>query len=515
MAGPWYTKGAGGTTGAGTYRGFYIASTTWAIGDIVVPTVAYATAAAKKYVYKCTTAGAGATEPTWVYTTPDTSTTTDSAAVFTCMLCDDWTHASTRPDYLATNLLAAGEYLYSENVSYPVTAAATLTFAGAINNPCYWISTADTTNMPPTSVAIGATIDASATSGISVTLAGKALVYGVHLQSGGSTGGANLEIANTDESSLQLENCTFTIANNSSLSIIRLGQSTTSNAIVKSYNCTWKLGNHTGQTMRTQCAWMSVNDIFQITTAMPSTYFSVAGFTGIINMIGGDLSLITSTLIAGSSVAYATFNFAQCKLGSGVAVLATQTGPAHCEAWLYDCAVGDTHYEFAHYNYLGNTTITAAIYMSGTDGASYNAADAKHAWKVTGVNGTYATPYVSPWINKYNEAVAAVTPRLEILRDGSTTAYNDNQVWGEFSYKGTTGFTTATIVSDRCGLVATPAAQAASALGAADWAGETTPWYGKLEPTATITPAEIGDIAARVCVAGAIAVYVNPKILGT
>ena len=244
MAGPWYTKGAGGRPEQARIADF-IASTTWAIGDIVVPTVAYATAAAKKYVYKCTTAGAGATEPTWVYTTPDTSTTTDSAAVFTCMLCDDWTHASTRPDYLATNLLAAGEYLYSENVSYPVTAAATLTFAGAINNPCYWISTADTTNMPPTSVAIGATIDASATSGISVTLAGKALVYGVHLQSGGSTGGANLEIANTDESSLQLENCTFTIANNSSLSIIRLGQSTTSNAIVKSYNCTWKLGNHT------------------------------------------------------------------------------------------------------------------------------------------------------------------------------------------------------------------------------------------------------------------------------
>ena len=87
-------------------------------------------------------------------------------------------------------------------------------------------------------------------------------------------------------------------------------------------------------------------------------------------------------------------------------------------------------------------------------------------------------------------------------------------MWPEFSYKGTSGFPIVTIVNSRRGLVDTAAALGSSALGAGDWVGETTPWYGKLEPLSTITPAEIGHIRARVCVAGANTLYVNPKILG-
>ena len=63
-------------------------------------------------------------------------------------------------------------------------------------------------------------------------------------------------------------------------------------------------------------------------------------------------------------------------------------------------------------------------------------------------------------------------------------------------------------------LAGAPAAQTTGDLGAGDWTGENaTSWFGKLNPTSTITPAEIGMLRARVCVGVASqTVYVDPYI---
>jgi len=516
MAGPYYARAAAPTPGSGTYRGLYVASTMWAIGDIIVPSLAYATAAAKGYIYRCTTAGTGSgTEPTWVFTTPGTSTTTDGA-VWTVENATTWAYATPRPDYIANNKLAAGETLYAENVSYPLTASTTITIPGTSASPCILISTSDTTNAPPTSIADGAHFNASAqTSAINLSINGKAFISGFSITPSSSTGDGRIYLAQTDDSMIALESCSLLITNTNSTGGLYIGN-IGSNARFITENCTLKLGNNASQKISTANRWSSVGDTFQITTTQPTAYFNIGAgnAASIIDIEGGDLSVITSTLVAGSTTMASTITLYGCKLGSGVAILAAQTGPAHAEAWVVDCSSGDTHYEFAHYNYWGNTTVSAAIYLNTANGAAYNVAGSKYSWRVESVNGTFQTPYVSPWIDVYNEATAAVTPRLEVLRDGSTTAYNDNQVWAEFRYKGTSGFTTLSCVNDRCGLVATAAAQGSSSMGASDWVGETAPWYGKLEPSSTITPAEIGAMGARVCVAGANVVYVNPKLLG-
>lgn len=176
---------------------------------------------------------------------------------------------------------------------------------------------------------------------------------------------------------------------------------------------------------------------------------------------------------------------------------------------IYNCAAGDEHYHFAHFSLLGSTVVSTGIYAN--DGAEYNAAGSKYSWKITTTaNASYFFPYVSPWIHKYNETTTAITPYLEILRDGSTVAYQDDEVWAEFSYQGTTGFPLGTFVNDRMALLGTPANQAA---GAATWTGGTTPWSGKLAPGAAITPAEIGNLSVRVCVGEpSITVYVDPQI---
>lgn len=519
MAGPYYSKVPAGTPNSGTFRGLWSASQTWAVGDIVVPTVAYATAAAKGYIYRCTTGGAGGgSEPTWVYTTPGSSTTTDSSAVWTVENATTWAYATPRPDYIINNKLAASEILYSENGNYPISADTTFAMPGALTTPSQWISTSDTTNAPPTTVNAGALIDGSASTGVDITIHGKAYIYGVGLKSGGSTINASITIGSIDESVLLLDTCPITIACSGGTSQIIIGNSGAAASIkVYTKSCTFTLGANAGQNISPFAEWQDYNSTVSVST-QPTALFKDA--SGQITQHGTDLSAVTSTLISASASRKSEYEFIQCKLSSGVAVMATQTGPAHNEAWLYDCASGDTHYEFAHYNYYGNTTISTAIYVSGADGASYNAADAKHSWKVTGVNGTFEAPYISPWISKYNEGTSAVTPRLEVMRDNNSTAYKDDEVWAEFSAKVTANVTTATINnSDRCAILThnagTASNQASSALGAGDWAGETgTPWFGKLEPSATITPAEIGDICARVCVAGANTVYVNPKILG-
>lgn len=429
MAGPYYARAAAPTPGSGTYRGLYVLSTTWAVGDIVVPREAYGTAAAKGFIYRCTVAGTGSgTEPTWVFTVPGTSITTDGA-VWTVELSTTWAYASPRPDYVINNKLAAGEILYLENVNYPLTSTTTLTIPGALNNPCSIISTSDTSNAPPTSIATGATLDLSGTISINIVVNGKAFFYGVAFHSGGSTGSGNVSLGQTDASSLLFESCEFKISNTNINSRIHIGNFTTNQrSAVKTVNCTFITGNNAGQSAPINGRWDSVSDTFSVTTTVPTAYFTSATNTPtIVDMIGANLSAITTTLFSISSSPGADINIYASRLGSGVAILASTTAN-NVEIYLFDCSSGDNHYEFAHYTYLGNTTISTAIYLDTTDGASYNNANAKHSWMITGINGTYQTPYVSPWIDVYNEATGAVTPRLEILRNGSTTAYNDDQV---------------------------------------------------------------------------------------
>jgi hypothetical protein len=58
-------------------------------------------------------------------------------------------------------------------------------------------------------------------------------------------------------------------------------------------------------------------------------------------------------------------------------------------------------------------------------------------------------PFVTPWVDWYNTGTSAITPFFEILRDGSTTAFTDQEVWAEFSEKDVSGFTLATLSRDR------------------------------------------------------------------
>jgi len=191
--------------------------------------------------------------------------------------------------------------------------------------------------------------------------------------------------------------------------------------------------------------------------------------------------------------------------------LATQTNlnNSSSQIWLHDCSAGDTHGLFAFVNSLGAMTSDTGIYYTG--GA------AVQSWKIVGAAAaTVLNPFVTPWIDKDNTDVStSITPRLEILRDGNSTKYTSAQVWGEFSAKTTSGSVLTTLYTDRQALSAIVAGTAASdqAAGTDTWDGENATHSSmKIDSGSAFTPSEVGHIRGRVCVAGAITVYVDPQI---
>lgn len=204
-----------------------------------------------------------------------------------------------------------------------------------------------------------------------------------------------------------------------------------------------------------------------------------------------------------------------CKLNASYVPISSITwDDTEASITLYNCMGGDTHYGFEHYNFSGQTIVDVGIYAN--DGAEYDTTGNKYSWKITTTaNCSFYAPYVSPLVILYNEGASAITPYLECMRDNSSGAvFQDDEVWSEFSYQGTTGFPLGVFVNDRLATLGSPSDQTSSSKTASDWTGETgTPGLFKIGPASSITPAEIGPLSARVCVGEpSITVYVDPQI---
>jgi hypothetical protein len=225
--------------------------------------------------------------------------------------------------------------------------------------------------------------------------------------------------------------------------------------------------------------------------------------------IGCDFSQASSLLFVGNGWS-ANAKLKQCKLKLGFAYFMNDPPYANQNIELIDCHSGDVHHQYEYATGLGSIVVDTAIYAN--DNASGDV-----SWKVTATSrASRFAPFVTPWISVYHDGTSAITPYLEILRSGSSTAFTDAEVWAEWSYKGTSGSTRATIDNDGAAILATPANQTASSKTASDWTGEAaTSWFGKIGPASAITPAEVGDLAFRICVgAPSTTVYVDPQIRG-
>jgi len=428
-----------------------------------------------------------------------------------------WATAATSMATVAA-LVGAGDRTFVDSTfNQTGIATTTYTFAGTATNPALIISTNDLVNMPPTTLAAGASLTAAA-SGI-LSWAGNFYMYGMSIIQGSGSGAIHMNLCLTAGNTQTYDTCTLKMQSTGAGSLFKITFTTATRC--RTINCSLILPNiSTASIIYNPGIWEDEGSTITHTTSQPAALLA-SGASGSFYLQGTDLSDITSTIVGDSTTGTVDVSLSRCKLASGVTILGAQTTGlgGHADVFIYDSAFGNVQYAFAHYNYFGSTVAQVSIYENeqGTgDGAYYDLAKDPIAWTITGTNCSYATPYCSPWISVYNEGVGAVTPRFEIARDDSATAYNNDQVWAEFSTKITASVTNSTFNnSSRRALLAAAAAQPNSGKTISNWTGlSATYWLGVLQPSATITPAVIGHIMGRVCIATADTVYVNPKILG-
>ncbi len=409
----------------------------------------------------------------------------------------------------ATDLAAAGDTIYVDAATdQTVTAVTTFTIASGVRI----ISSNDKTNFPPQTLATLGVIKTTTHTNYMTFNGAGVLLSGFKITTGSGASSGSMTFAAVDGNRVTLRDCLLEIGtpNGSGFGIVfGLPSSGQVNAAVDLVDTDISF-----LTTTTVCPIIGCR-LSIIGGQMPKSSGSIPANplfrpqrnAGYCEMSGVDFSSATSALFADNVTSPCLAVLSQCKLGSGA--VGSAISSAGSEYRVYDCSSADTHYHLAHYAYNGSTTVSTAIYAD--DGAGYDAAGDKCSWVVAGnANTSLANPYVSPWIARYNEATAAATPYLEVLRDGSTTAYTDTQVWSEWSAKTAGGSPLATLYSDFGGHLSSGTNQGS---GAATWTGDTTPWIGKLE-CPSITPAEIGHISARVVVAGNHTLYVDPQIRG-
>lgn len=412
----------------------------------------------------------------------------------------------------ATTAAGAGEVIYFSNATSDVlTANVTYTLASGVQV----ISTAGATTV----YAAGASVT-SVTAGVKITVRGQGSFHGVSL-SAATSGTATMTFCDQDDNSILIEDGVISVPAPTSAAIIIIGtSSSTTNSSFRTKRTTFRFGA-TGQYVRLNARWESDGDTFADTGSAPSVLIKeiVAGRNSTSFLcFGADLGNISGTLVTGNLEQAFVAGFSSCKLHSSVTPISATTSLASTDITILNCAYDATgtltgRY-FYHENYAGSTTISASIYANDTptyDGTS------PVSWVVDGTAGaTLANPYRSPWIKVYNGDVStAITPYIEVLRDGSSTPYTDEQVWVEFAYRGTADAALLTYVNDRRGWTDSAANQTASSKGASDWTGEAgTAWFGKLAAPSAFTPQEKGYILARVNVAGDYTVYVSPMIRG-
>jgi hypothetical protein len=389
------------------------------------------------------------------------------------------------------------QYTHQEEIS----ADATYTFSAHVSVISVNKDSSDVATAMDTGGWIG-----NSTTNRSITINGadrKVFFFGITLRVSGSATD-NLTIGGAGHSAI-FDHCYLWMVNTNSGAIIALNNSDAGHCVYK--DCTFVFSNASQnfvtigpvEIVDGVISGTSINTLFDNSPSQNGTRVTCRGL---------DTSFCTGTLV-GDLQGPTEFVFDRCKLGSGVTILAAQTANptrAGASVHLRDCSSGDTHGIFGYYDALGAVISETGIY--------YTSGAAGQSWKiVTSSNASQQSPFTTPWINTYNTTLSSMTPRLEILRDGSTAAYDNDEVWAETLVKDATSSTFANLWDDAMAPHGTPAAQDGGA-GLGSWTGESgTAWSGKIDSGSAVTPAENGALSMRVLVGLASAtVYVDPQI---
>lgn len=495
----------------------WAATTAYNVGDLrrqlAAPTVG------QERVFRCTTAGtSGGSEPApWTLTVG--GTTNDNTAVWT-EVTGNSTYGWTAPHSRFWNALtatwaAAGDTVYvGHDHAETQSTAMTITSAGTVASPVIVICVNDGAT-PPTAVATTGSVTTTGASAISMR--GFAHVYGLIFNSGSGAVNAGFNIcttASTNDSWL-FDTCQIKCVASSSTNHVAIGNTRASS--IKFINCIFTFASVSSQIQLDAGRIEFIGGSIAASGSVPSNLMinSSAGRTHLVVMRGVDLSGFGSgkELVYMTTSSVAEFRFENCKLGASVAITSsTPTAPGACsvEAINSDSADPTTAGQrYAKHVYQGVVTSETTIVRTG--GASDGIASFSRKM-VSTANTKFFSPLEGPWVYFWNSTLSATTVAFETVTNNVTLT--DAEAWIEVEHLGTSGFPLSLIERDRAAdILATPANQTTSS---ETWTttGLTTPVKQTLSES--VTPAEIGWIRARVCLAKAsTTVYFCPKIQST
>lgn len=392
------------------------------------------------------------------------------------------------------------------------TANAALTWMMPANAGLRIICANSTAAAPPTGTATTASEGVGAATA-AFSLVGFGYIYGININ-GGTNASVSASISigsSTSPCGIVFEQCKLNLKTTSAATI-NVGASATTGNDEQAFvfkNTPFKFSS-TGQTIQLYSGVTTMSGIsLDSAGSAPTTLFKFGtpGYT-MTRVECSDLSGKTWTnLVSVNTASTGQLWVDRCKMPAAFAAI-TGAFPswAGSEVLITDCASGDTHGTFQHHNALGSLLTDPGIYVTAGPSAL--------SWKiVTTSAANYATPYVAPPIPVYHSGTSAITPYVEILRDGSATAYQNDEVWAQVGAKVTASSTMATLSTGQMALLGT-AANITSGAGLGSWTGESgTAWSGKLDGAGSVTPAEAGDLSVTVCVGEpSITVYVDPVI---
>lgn len=429
---------------------------------------------------------------------------------------DTWAKAATSLQTALTAATTAGDVVVLQKDAVPtadaeVAGTTTWTFGGHVS----LISATNDGGSAYTPSAMAETYwvgNSTAARTINFSGAFRVYIYGLTIR---EHGGLAVNINTSDGGHFELESCKLWNSITSANSVHTLGP--TNNGYTRFRSCEFKASrtatSSDAYSVRARCDFDGCS--FVAVTAASGGIFpdAQAAWTRLARFTACDFSGLPSsvTYVGNDTRGHSSFVFDRCDLSASPTIFAAQTSVTNrgsAEVYVLDCNSGDTHLAYEYHNAFGSLVLNSTVYFTTTG----------YSWKIdTTANCSYFTPFIAPIFGVYHSGTSAVTPYVEILRDGSATAYQNDEVWLQVGAKVTAGSTIATLSDDRCTLAnklaGTLADQAAGA-GAGSWTGENaTSWSGKIDSGSSLTPAEVGDISAQVFVGEpSTTVYVDPVI---
>lgn len=455
----------------------------------------------------CTTAGTAGNGAEPSFNDTAGNTTADNTATWTSLGAvgnfsawgAPWARLS--PAKVATVFTANNDTTWVSN-NHAETQASAISYTanvGTITLPQKIICVSDAA-APPTALATTGSISTTGANALSFTI-GNEYIYGLVFNAGSAANAANLTTSGTAGSYGIFDNVTLKLNNTSVSSNIIPSNSGSSPATTTYINPTLIFGS-VSQLINGMIFTMAGGTIAGSGSA-PTVLFQTSNKTWNAILRDVDMSGVTGTVASATSLnAGNGASFQNCKIGSGATLASGTSNDPIARITFANCDSTGTNYRYFIMNNLATvqqeTTIvrTGSSATNGTTTISWSA--------VTTATVSYYTPFVSDEISIWNNTTGStVTITLYLI---SNTTLNNDDLWAEAEYLGTSTSPLGSTVNSKRGLMATAAALTSDS---STWGGSTN----KYKIVLTCTPQLVGPLKVRFYVAKpSVTSYLDPYV---